>query len=328
MSSDNFKPPKEDVPVLTNDLTYFFIDYFVLSIFPAVITIIVQNLIYRVIYFNKTKPLRGSDTYRRHTKILFVSLYVVYTICCFITWMRIQPENHYNILNIPKNFKSTQLKKLYAKLSISLHPDKNPNDLDLYLKVKKSYETLKVDQNRYFYEVFGDKIFKDCGTKCLTFKDYITEAMQHIGTFYFGTFAYFVGCYFLGVKSGFYWKFLIISLASAIQLSFIFYYDTPLIQFIRYNLPYRMTLFQVISIMYHLVWNLCFISGYFVQLFSTNRDLNTLVKTESAKLLKLSNNVKSSQLEDLKIKFQSIQSAEDSPLVAKIVELYKIDKLK
>lgn len=77
-------------------------------------------------------------------------------------------ETHYDILKLPHDASTSEIKNKFKKLSLKLHPDMLKSQdlseedlqskLDHYLKVKKSYETLSDEKKRDEYDLrFGFK---------------------------------------------------------------------------------------------------------------------------------------------------------------------------
>ena len=72
--------------------------------------------------------------------------------------MQAMGPNHYALLNVSRNSNPLEIKRAYKKLSLQLHPDKNPNDPDASAKfdrVKKAYDILMDMEFREVYNKFG-----------------------------------------------------------------------------------------------------------------------------------------------------------------------------
>mmetsp|Transcript_11797 Transcript_11797/g.25494 ORF Transcript_11797/g.25494 Transcript_11797/m.25494 type:complete len:357 (+) Transcript_11797:106-1176(+) len=82
------------------------------------------------------------------------------TLAAVKTGMEMQAKgpNSYALLNVNRNSSPLDIKRAYKKLSLQLHPDKNPNDPDASSKfdrVKKAYDVLMDMEFREVYNKFG-----------------------------------------------------------------------------------------------------------------------------------------------------------------------------
>lgn len=72
--------------------------------------------------------------------------------------MQAKGPNHYSLLGVSRNSSPLDIKRAYKKLSLQLHPDKNPNDPTASAKfdrVKKAYDVLIDMEYREVYNKFG-----------------------------------------------------------------------------------------------------------------------------------------------------------------------------
>lgn len=84
------------------------------------------------------------------------------TLAAVKTGMEMQAKgpNNYALLNVNRNSSPLDIKRAYKKLSLQLHPDKNPNDPDASSKfdrVKKAYDVLMDMEFREVYNKFGQE---------------------------------------------------------------------------------------------------------------------------------------------------------------------------
>jgi hypothetical protein len=112
--------------------------------------------------------------------------------------MQAKGPNHYSLLGVNRNSSPLDIKRAYKKLSLQLHPDKNPNDPEASYKfdrVKKAYDVLMDMEFREVYNKFGQE-----GINSNKRFDETTFFME-LGVFYvtWGIMAYVLT---LGKKSG------------------------------------------------------------------------------------------------------------------------------
>jgi len=72
--------------------------------------------------------------------------------------MKANGPNHYSLLGVNRNSSPLVIKRAYKKLSLQLHPDKNPNDplaSTKFDRVKKAYDILMDMEFREVYNKFG-----------------------------------------------------------------------------------------------------------------------------------------------------------------------------
>ena len=62
-------------------------------------------------------------------------------------------KNYYQILNVSTNASLNEVKTAYRKLVIKYHPDKNPNQQDLFIQIVEAYETLSDPLKRNSYDL-------------------------------------------------------------------------------------------------------------------------------------------------------------------------------
>uniref|UniRef100_A0A6U5H7Q2 J domain-containing protein n=1 Tax=Corethron hystrix TaxID=216773 RepID=A0A6U5H7Q2_9STRA len=67
--------------------------------------------------------------------------------------------NHYTLLRVDRNSSPLEIKRAYKKLSLELHPDKNPdpNAADQFHRVKSAYDVLMDMELRVVYNKYGDE---------------------------------------------------------------------------------------------------------------------------------------------------------------------------
>jgi DnaJ-class molecular chaperone len=71
-------------------------------------------------------------------------------------------ESFYNILGVPETASKDEIKKAYRSLSLKLHPDRNPNNLEAvskFQKINEAYETLGDEQKKEDYDMMNKNPF-------------------------------------------------------------------------------------------------------------------------------------------------------------------------
>ena len=71
--------------------------------------------------------------------------------------MRAKGPNHYKLLGVTRDSNPLEIKRAYKKLSLQLHPDKNPapDAVEQFDKVKQAYDTLMDMELHEVYNKFG-----------------------------------------------------------------------------------------------------------------------------------------------------------------------------
>ena len=63
-------------------------------------------------------------------------------------------QNYYQVLGISQNAKEQEIKKVYKRLAIKYHPDRNPGNQEAeskFKQIKEAYEVLSDPEKREAY---------------------------------------------------------------------------------------------------------------------------------------------------------------------------------
>ena len=105
-------------------------------------------------------------------------------------------NDYYDILGIPKNADSKDIKSAYRKVAMKYHPDKNPGDSAAEEKFKQAaeaYSVLSDSQKRAQYDQFGHAAFNQSGGGTAGFNNMdLNDIFDHFGDIFsssgFGSF--------------------------------------------------------------------------------------------------------------------------------------------
>jgi molecular chaperone DnaJ len=67
-------------------------------------------------------------------------------------------RDYYEVLGINRDASESDLKKVYRRLAMKFHPDKNPDDPEAesrFTEVKEAYEVLSDSEKRTIYDQYG-----------------------------------------------------------------------------------------------------------------------------------------------------------------------------
>ena len=75
-------------------------------------------------------------------------------------------EDYYKILGVNRDASADEIKKVYRKLALKYHPDRNPNDPsaeEMFKKISQAYDILKDSEKRAAYDRYGHSAFRQGG---------------------------------------------------------------------------------------------------------------------------------------------------------------------
>ncbi|XP_069465703.1 dnaJ homolog subfamily C member 10 [Ambystoma mexicanum] len=89
---------------------------------------------------------------------------VLCLIVVYLTSSVLADQDYYNLLDVPREASSREIRQAFKKLALRMHPDKNLNDPEAhakFVKINRAYEVLKDDDLRKKYDKYGEKGLDD-----------------------------------------------------------------------------------------------------------------------------------------------------------------------
>ncbi|XP_058755118.1 dnaJ protein ERDJ3B-like [Vicia villosa] len=93
----------------------------------------------------------------RRAKFLFLLCALCYALNSFAA------KSYYDILQVSNSAEDDQIKRVYRKLALKYHPDKNPWNEEAnkkFAEINNAYEVLSDSEKRYIYDKFGEEGLK------------------------------------------------------------------------------------------------------------------------------------------------------------------------
>eukprot|EP00924_Labyrinthula_sp_SR-Ha-C_P016368 snap_masked-scaffold_6-processed-gene-1.6-mRNA-1 protein AED:0.40 eAED:0.40 QI:0/-1/0/1/-1/1/1/0/334 len=106
-----------------------------------------------------TRKILGNQKYKISTRYLQAALFLllVSLLSMSLTFSEIlSKENAFRILEVSRNAETTAIRLAYKQKIVHLHPDTNPGQEELFIKVKSAYDLLLNPSFRLAYDRFGD----------------------------------------------------------------------------------------------------------------------------------------------------------------------------
>lgn len=69
----------------------------------------------------------------------------------------VSPQDYYEILGVERSIGSESLTKVFRKLALKYHPDKNPNSEEKFKEIAKAYKVLSDPDTRLIYDSSGEE---------------------------------------------------------------------------------------------------------------------------------------------------------------------------
>ena len=89
--------------------------------------------------------------------VVIVLLYLLFLNCLHFIFQIFQEKNIYQIFELSSYCSDSELHKQFKQISKVYHPDRNPNNEEIYFKLGSYYDTLADLKTRYMYDKFGIK---------------------------------------------------------------------------------------------------------------------------------------------------------------------------
>ncbi len=100
-------------------------------------------------------------------------------------------RDFYDVLGVPKNASSDEIKKTYRKLALKFHPDKTKGDKaseEKFKEASESYHILSDEKRKANYDQFGHAAFEGTGGGGQGFGGFDTSSFSDIFEDFFGDF--------------------------------------------------------------------------------------------------------------------------------------------
>ncbi|KAL1914640.1 uncharacterized protein VTP21DRAFT_8051 [Calcarisporiella thermophila] len=218
---------------------------------PQLAASFLQSLYYQLIYpVGSQRPQPGQPKYRRHFNRIYSLVVMVYLAYTVVEVYLQAPPTFYDMFNVdPYDFSSQKLKREFRKLSLQLHPDKNPSPEaeQQFIAVRLGFEILSDPVRRFAYDRFGPEVASWQGA--VTTRDYLQRGISSAVSFYAGTGLILLVLNVLG-KGQFarYWRFVTFAGMACLELSMLLW---PSNIFLALIMPGRVT-FQNVAVLHQL----------------------------------------------------------------------------
>ncbi|KAJ2801099.1 hypothetical protein H4R20_003811 [Coemansia guatemalensis] len=194
-------------------------------------------------------PHPKTPQYTRHRRIAYVVVVASYLLYTLWATEQALGANFYHVLGLrPDSFSASQLRRNFRRLSLILHPDKNPEGEEQFILLQNAYTVLSDPLARFVYDHAGESAVK-CQA-CKSISDYMLASIPSRLASYA---AYILGSVAMQVfrigKYGTYWRYVAIGTFAALDLAMMTSTTDPLaIRVLLWLAPHR-TSFEIAQIL-------------------------------------------------------------------------------
>ncbi|WVQ97459.1 hypothetical protein IAU59_004572 [Kwoniella sp. CBS 9459] len=151
---------------------------------------------------------KGTARYQKNYKLAFTGVICLYLAYTFVKDDGAGPgENWYALLGVPRDVDDDGLKRAYRSLSRLYHPDRAGAGIrseELFISIRRAYETLSDPVKRYAYNRFGPG---SVNWKAASVREYTILGLQHSVGFYLISGGLMILLSLLGrAREGAYWR--------------------------------------------------------------------------------------------------------------------------
>ncbi|KAJ2710324.1 hypothetical protein H4R19_003801 [Coemansia spiralis] len=194
-------------------------------------------------------PQAGTSQHALHERIAYVVVVVMYL--GYTLWVAEQDlgANYYHVLGVrPDAFSALEMRHNFRRLSLQLHPDKNPDGAGQFMLVQQAYTVLSDPLRRFAYDHAGEAAVL-CET-CRTASDYVLRALPRRLATHIGYALVSAALQIFRVaRFGSYWRYVAIAAFAALELAMMTRTTEPLlVRGLLWLVPHR-TSFEVAQVL-------------------------------------------------------------------------------
>ncbi|KAJ2547247.1 hypothetical protein EV175_005299 [Coemansia sp. RSA 1933] len=185
-------------------------------------------------------PRPNTPQYQLHQRMSYVFVIIMYFAYSLWETEKGLGSNYYQMLGVtPVEFAEGQLRRNFRRMSLVLHPDKNPGHEQEFIVIQEAYNVLSSPVTRFVYDHAGAEAAK-CPT-CASVSDFMLAAVpKRLGMYI----AYVLGNAVLQIfgigRHGTYWRYIAIGAFAALELMMMASTKDPLvIRALFWMMPHR-----------------------------------------------------------------------------------------